>query len=202
MTLRAAVPVFLVLAALFAAVLVRHGEPFGVDRALHAWCVGHRPGAVRDAAVALTSTGVGVVPYAMAAGAGMLVYRRVRGAVGAALFLLGVAVVRRLLADVVARPRPPVADWAVHAGGFAFPSGHTTTAATAAGLLVWAACAKLRGARRTIVIAAAVTWAFAVGVTRIWLGVHWPSDVLGGWLLAAATVGAAAAALRRPGAPR
>ncbi|MFC0040720.1 phosphatase PAP2 family protein [Actinomadura rayongensis] len=202
MILRAVVPVLLALAAVFAAVLARHGQPFGVDRALHDWCVAHRPGAVRDAAVVVTSTGVGVVPYAVAAGAGMLVYRRVRGAVGAALFLLVVAVVRRVLADAIERPRPSAADWAVHAGGFAFPSGHTTTAATAAGLLVWAACAQLRGPRRTIVVAAAVTWAVAVGVTRIWLGVHWPSDVVGGWLLAAGAVAVTAAALRRPGAPR
>ncbi|MGW7103410.1 phosphatase PAP2 family protein [Streptomyces sp. NPDC054838] len=86
---------------------------------------------------------------------------------------------------LIARPRPPAADWATAATGWSFPSGHTTTAAMTAGLLVAALC--LRGPRvpRTSVALIAF-WGAAVGLTRVFLGVHWFTDVLGGWLFAAA----------------
>ncbi|WTQ63891.1 phosphatase PAP2 family protein [Streptomyces sp. NBC_00161] len=75
----------------------------------------------------------------------------------------------------VVRPRPPVGDRAMYATGFAFPSGHTTSAVTA-GLLVWALSRRMGPAvlRTSSVLLAG--WAVTVGISRIYLGVHWTTD--------------------------
>ncbi|UPZ32929.1 phosphatase PAP2 family protein [Streptomyces sp. LRE541] len=84
----------------------------------------------------------------------------------------------------VDRERPVWADPVDSAHFAAFPSGHAMTAAVACGLLLWVM--RLYGAGRVlwrIALAVAVVSVVGVGFTRIWLGVHWSSDVLGGWLL-------------------
>ncbi|WP_198545971.1 phosphatase PAP2 family protein [Actinacidiphila yeochonensis] len=80
--------------------------------------------------------------------------------------------------------RPPAADWAAHAAGYAFPSGHTSSSAVAAGLLAWGLLRALPPAAGRAGAALCVLAAVAVGCTRVYLGVHWPSDVIGGWLFA------------------
>ncbi|MFE2066917.1 phosphatase PAP2 family protein [Streptomyces sp. NPDC059467] len=98
-------------------------------------------------------------------------------------------VAQQSLKVAVDRPRPVWSDPVDSAGYAAFPSGHAMTATVVCGLLLWLLhrCGTGRALWRTALIAAAVS-VIGVGLTRIWLGVHWPSDVLGGWLLGALVV--------------
>ncbi|MEU6366861.1 phosphatase PAP2 family protein [Streptomyces sp. NPDC046931] len=165
----------------------RGGSPLFGDEDLLEWSVGHRPPAMVAVARAVTFTGTGVVPYVLAALAGLLAGRtpRQRGpAVAAALLCLAAGqAVRYGVMSLVARPRPAHRDWVTHASGWAFPSGHTTTAAIAAGLLALAILARARRGGAALVTLV-LTWGALVGLTRVYLGVHWFSDVLGGWLFA------------------
>jgi undecaprenyl-diphosphatase len=104
--------------------------------------------------------------------------------VGAMLATIGVRV---LILNSVDRPRP-VAQLAPSAG-WSFPSGHTTAAASAA-LAAVIVCWPMVRARwgRALLIGVAAGWAVAVGVSRVALVVHWPSDVVGAWLLTAMIV--------------
>ncbi|GAA2580149.1 phosphatase PAP2 family protein [Streptomyces tubercidicus] len=181
-------------AALFAAtalaVSVRHGAPLAAEQAAVRWSVAHRGEPARSMARALTATGSGPVPYLMAVLAGLLAGRRARGrlrAVSCAVVVLAVGqAIRYGLMELLARPRPPATDWAGTASGYAFPSGHATTSLLAAGILAWGIARRARPAvARTWCVVLAL-WAAGVGLTRIYLGVHWPGDVLGGWFLAAA----------------
>jgi membrane-associated phospholipid phosphatase len=100
----------------------------------------------------------------------------------------------RLTRTLVGRDRPADRLWAVD--GPAFPSGHATNAAGLATVVVivcWPLLARLRRIGRIALVVGAIAYALTVGFTRVASGVHWPSDVLGGWLFAVATVTAIAA---------
>ncbi|WP_159765835.1 phosphatase PAP2 family protein [Streptomyces sp. HM190] len=115
---------------------------------------------------------------------------------------VGTAVQQGLKA-AVGRERPAWPDPVDSAHYAAFPSGHAMTATVVCGLLLW--LLHLYGAERVvtrIALAVSVVSVLGVGLTRIWLGVHWASDVVGGWLLGALTVALAVLAYEKWGAPR
>ncbi|GKQ39327.1 phosphatase PAP2 family protein [Streptomyces sp. A012304] len=98
----------------------------------------------------------------------------------------------------IGRERPAWPDPVDSAHYAAFPSGHALTATVVLGLLLWLLHRHGVGPAlwRTAVTFVAVSVA-GVGLTRVWLGVHWPTDVLGGWLLGATVVALAIAAHAR-----
>src|SRR3954452_18428246 len=132
----------LLLITLTAALLLRSGRPFPVDVAVHDWFVGVRTPALTGAERLLTATGTGVPAYALAAVAGAVAAPPRRrwwfGASAAVAVLAAVQLIRLGLAAVIHRMRPPAADWATSASGWSFPSGHTTTSAAVAVLVVLA----------------------------------------------------------------
>ncbi|MEU9354915.1 phosphatase PAP2 family protein [Streptomyces griseoloalbus] len=90
------------------------------------------------------------------------------------------------------RARPVWPDPVDSAHYAAFPSGHAMTATVVCGLLLW--LLHRHGAGRILwrtALTVAVVSVIGVGLTRVWLGVHWPTDVLGGWLFGALVVTAA-----------
>ncbi|MEU9920210.1 phosphatase PAP2 family protein [Streptomyces griseoluteus] len=168
------------------------GAPLELDRDLLAWSLGHRPAPALALARAVTATGTGVLPYALVVVAALVTGRTARQRLGSALFglvCLGTGqALRYAVMELARRPRPPYGDWATHASGWAFPSGHSTTAALTAGLLLVAV--SLRAPRgRTVLWLLIGCWGAAVGLSRVYLGVHWFTDVAGGWLFAAGWLG-------------
>ncbi|QKW18026.1 phosphatase PAP2 family protein [Kitasatospora sp. NA04385] len=179
-------------ALLTAAVAVHGWTAFGFEAAAVRWGVTHRPPTARALAIAVTALGTYVFPYllALAAGAVSVRSRRPAGSRRRAVVLLAPAawlaagqVLRQALMHGLARPRPPAAGWAFDASAFSFPSGHAFTSALSAGLLA-VAVARARPSATRAATTAAVLFAAVIGFTRVYLGVHWPLDVLGGWLLA------------------
>lgn len=86
-----------------------------------------------------------------------------------------------------ARVRPDLVDHLTHSTHSSFPSGHALQA-TVAYLLIGALIASAQPSRslRSLAFGSAILLTVLVGVSRVYLGVHWPSDVLAGWLLGAA----------------
>jgi undecaprenyl-diphosphatase len=105
---------------------------------------------------------------------------------GAATFVLVAAVGGGLLSgglkQVFARTRPDVVPHLVTVEGLSFPSGHSMAAAVIY-LSVGALLARFAARRRirVYVIAASFGLTFLIGITRVCLGVHYPTDVLAGW---------------------
>ena len=105
----------------------------------------------------------------------------------ATLFLLcisaGVGLVDNGLKLAFARERPDVALRLVRASGFAFPSGHAMASAAIYAALAHVARGRSRSWRRWAMPTLAVALVAVVGWSRVYLNVHYASDVLGGWLL-------------------
>lgn len=82
----------------------------------------------------------------------------------------------------VHRPRPAFATAFVHNGSFSFPSGHAVGATVGAGMLAYAlvATGRAHGARRAALVVGCALFVAVACLTRIYLGVHWPSDMAGG----------------------
>ena len=89
-----------------------------------------------------------------------------------------------LLAKVlVRRARPIVDDPISHSPGYSFPSGHAFNVAVVATVVVFLLWPVLSTVGHRVAIAVAVVFALVVGLDRIFLGAHFPSDVLAGYVL-------------------
>lgn len=91
---------------------------------------------------------------------------------------------------VVGRPRPPLSEAVPpYEYAFSFPSGHTLNSTVIAGVVAYLLLRHLRRpwARRLTVVLA-ILWAVAIGLSRVFLGHHWLTDVMFGWLIGGAWV--------------
>ena len=122
----------------------------------------------------------------------MIIALIVTGRRRSAALLFVVVAGERLLLDgfkiLLGRERPEIALHPVETHSFSFPSGHAANTMT---VLVAMALFALPQRHRRWSVPLAIVLAALVGLTRPWLGVHWPSDVLGGWMLAALVIFAA-----------
>jgi undecaprenyl-diphosphatase len=113
------------------------------------------------------------------------------GARGTALHLLASvgsgAVLIQILKEVFGRVRPDVVPHAVSELTRSFPSGHATlSAVTYLTLGALVARVQTTPALKTYVLFLAILLTLLVGVSRVYLGLHWPTDVLAGWCLGSA----------------
>ncbi|WP_173021176.1 phosphatase PAP2 family protein [Secundilactobacillus folii] len=98
---------------------------------------------------------------------------------------VGIDTLTSFFKEVVQRPRP--LDKLVAQGGFSFPSGHTSSTAVMVLIICLLVVPLIEGRfPRLIISSLAIVWLLLMGFDRIYLFVHYPSDVLGGLLLALA----------------
>jgi undecaprenyl-diphosphatase len=112
-------------------------------------------------------------------------YRRQAVLLGFGLIVM--AVMQVVLKEMVDRPRPDP-ELVMRRSGFdstSFPSGHVMSATVLYGALLYFALTLLPGMPRLAVVLACVFLLVMTPVVSVWLGVHWPSDVVGSWLWAA-----------------
>ena len=180
------------LAFLLTLVLVEDGATRSGDaqllRGVHSVLVDggvERP-AVAVFSVVATATQGAVLPlmFTLLTAAWMLRHRAWVGALGVAAILAGGSVLDSLLKAVVHRARPHLIAGIQPPGGFAYPSGHATSAICGilAPALILSPLLRRHPARRALLVVALLA-VFFVDLSRLVLVAHWPSDVVGGTLL-------------------
>jgi undecaprenyl-diphosphatase len=160
--------------------------------------------AMRDV-TALGGVTVMTLVTAVAAAAFLMHGRRRHALVLVATVLLA-DVSSEVLKRIYGRPRPDLVPHGSYVYSASFPSGHSTmSAATFLTLAMLIASLEPKRDIKIMVYVLAMGMVLAIGFSRVYLGVHWPSDVLAGWCLGAAWALAAWTALRwltqQPGAP-
>jgi undecaprenyl-diphosphatase len=137
--------------------------------------------------------------FVIGAVAALLFLRLRREAMLLVLTVMGAWAVDAGIKGLVGRPRPVIVPHLTEAGGASFPSGHAFNSAVVyiAIALAFATLSARESVRLTI-IGTAIFISLIVAWSRVWLGVHFPSDVAAGWLGGAGWAFLAAALLQRP----
>jgi undecaprenyl-diphosphatase len=139
---------------------------------------------LRDAAIDITALGGGLVLtlVSLAVAGFILLHRRYGALVLLILASSGGALLNALLKSLFARDRPTIVPQLVTAMHKSFPSGHAMSSATIyLALAVLLAGLTVRRRDRAYILGVALTMTFLSGLSRVYLGVHYPSDVLAGW---------------------
>jgi undecaprenyl-diphosphatase len=159
-----------------------------IDDGVITWLHGYW-GAATDAFMLFFTT-IGEVwvlgPLIALAAYALIRYRRWIDAAGLVLAGLGAGLLNLLLKDIFERTRPDLFDGPIHLTSYSFPSGHAMGSIAAYGMLAFVG-ARLTNRymlRLAIGLVAALTVLF-IGISRIYFGVHYPTDVIGGYLAGA-----------------
>ena len=169
---------------------VKEGETYGFDR--RTLLAMRRPGdlapkgppafqeAVRDVSAL---GGVSLLGLVTVIAVGFLVLDgKTHMALFAAGSVTGGMIVASLLKDIFQRPRPELVPHVAYAANSSFPSGHSMmSAVTYLTLAALLARSQERKRFKAFFLLLAALLTFMVGVSRVYLGVHWPTDVLAGW---------------------
>ena len=132
--------------------------------------------------------------------AALLLARMRREAVLLAVTMLSGWTFETLLKTMVGRPRPTLVPHLTEAGGLSFPSGHSFNSAVVyMSIAMTLASLSARCGVRWSLIAGATLVSALVALSRVWLGVHYPSDAIAGWFGGMAWALTASTLLTRPG---
>jgi undecaprenyl-diphosphatase len=193
-----------VLVVLGLGVATRFGPQLRLDSAVsRVLYVGDdRSAAVNDLLQVLTAPGLTV--FRVAVLVPVLVWLVVRRFWWTAAWVLTaivlVAPLTTAIKELVGRVRPDFANGGARLESLSFPSGHSSGIATLVTVVLVLTWPLLGRTARRVCLALGIALAVLVGLTRMWLGVHFLSDVLGGWALGVAwTLGLAVAFGALPG---
>ena len=162
---------------------VTSGRTQAFDDAVLRWIGQYRSPVLEPIMLEITFLGTGSVVIAVVAVSALFLWLT-RHQYSAALLLIcaiGGVLLNSLLKVGFDRPRPQIFEWGSHALSSSFPSGHAMSAAAVYGTVAYlAARLQKRHLHRVLTLMAAGVLIILIAGTRLYLGVHYPSDVLAG----------------------
>jgi len=169
------------------AVLLRHGSPLvlDIDRMVYRWAASMRSDPATLFFLIFTYIGSPASLAVIAIGVTVLLFaQRHRGlSLYVAVTSSMAGLINLLLKQIFARTRPDLAEALRKASGYSFPSGHAMESMVVLGSLAYVV-ARVHGRwrLRSATIAALLSSILAVGLSRVYLGVHWISDIAAGYV--------------------
>jgi undecaprenyl-diphosphatase len=165
---------------------VLEGDSRAFDRAVLLWIHRNVPEWLDEPMRLVTALGYYYVVVPLLAVAVYLFYRRGwrLSAVLLAVSTGGSIVLTTVLKGVFQRARPELFDSGYQASFYSFPSGHATVAVGFYGMLTVILAYRLEGLARWAVAVSGVLVVLMIGFSRLYLGVHYPTDILAGYLSA------------------
>ncbi|MDQ3979246.1 MAG: bifunctional DedA family/phosphatase PAP2 family protein [Actinomycetota bacterium] len=162
-------------------------DPARVDLRITRTLVDHRVDWLNTAMDTVTEAGSVLVLTPLVLVGGLLARRLTRSWAPLLILVLclaGAALLDDVVKPLIGRPRPRVGPILVRSTDFAFPSGHATQSAAVYGALAYVVSGCVRSWRAKVAWwTVALVVVLLVGFSRVYLGVHWATDVLGGFAL-------------------
>lgn len=165
---------------------VVEGESRAFDRAVLLWIEANVPAWMDGPMRAVTALGYYMVVVPLLAAIVLAFYLK-GWRLSAAMLVISTAggvFLTTVLKAVFRRARPELVDSGYTAGFYSFPSGHATVAVGFYGALALILAYHLRGPARWAVVLLGTALVLLIGFSRLYLGVHYPTDVLAGFLAA------------------
>ncbi|MDO3647998.1 phosphatase PAP2 family protein [Nocardia mangyaensis] len=155
-----------------------------IDQTILDWMIAHRGEPLTTVTEVITGLGdtLSMAVLAMIVAIGFAVRGTPRTAALVAMTSFGAAVLVGVIKPLVGRQRPPELTRLAVEPSLSYPSGHTLGTTVVVGIVALTVLphVRRRWIRRTAAVAA-VAFAIAVGLSRVYLGVHWSTDVAAGW---------------------
>ena len=177
---------------------VRSGATQTFDDAVMHWIGDHQNPTVQQIMLELTALGTGTVVAMIVFISGMFLWlnKHKHSAILLMVATFGGLVLNNLLKLGFDRPRPQIFPWATYAVSSSFPSGHAMSSVIVYGTVAYlAARLQARAASRVLTLTFAALIILSICVSRLYLGVHFPSDIAAGLVIGLAWAGFCMAAL-------
>ena len=169
--------------------LVQSGKAAAFDDAVRFFFYDMRSGALTSAAKAMTYLGNWQSVTVLCIILLIIKPTRIRYGIPVSAGAIFVTVINKIIKNLVRRERPDQIYHLIKQGGYSFPSGHSITSMFVFGMLIYLVRVNVqdRTAANILTVIIAVPMV-CIGLSRIYLGVHYPSDVLAGWALGVAVM--------------
>lgn len=176
----------------YLAYMISNYDVLGIDTVIREWAYEQRTPVLNRILIGITYLGNWQTIVSL--GLVLLAYPGTRKNIGLpfAVTAASSTVIYKVAKSIFQRPRPELAVRIIKEGGYSFPSGHSMNCLVIYGMLIYLTRRYCRNKRIANIITVALSLLIlAIGCSRVYVGVHFPTDILGGWSLGIAVLTAA-----------
>lgn len=176
----------------YLACMISNYDILGFDTVIREWAYEQRTPVLNRILIGITYLGNWQTIVTL--GLILLVYPDTRKNIGLpfAVTAVSATVIYKVAKSIFQRPRPDLAVRIIKESGYSFPSGHSMNCLVIYGMLIYLTRRYCRNKRIANIITAVLSLLILViGCSRVYVGVHFPTDILGGWSLGIAVLTAA-----------
>lgn len=173
----------------YLAYMISNYDILGFDTVIREWAYEQRTPVLNRILIGVTYLGNWQTIVSL--GLVLLAYPGTRKNIGLPFAVTAVSstVIYKVAKSIFQRPRPDLAVRIIKEGGYSFPSGHSMNCLVIYGMLIYLTRRYCRNKRIANIITVVLSLLIlAIGCSRVYVGVHFPTDILGGWSLGIAVL--------------